>query len=133
MGRLIVRMLKACNAASVTYVDDGVRVLQMGGPAAKPPDCVISDFNMKHVNGLQLLQGIRLGLSSHLPRHQPFIMVTGHGEQDVVKTAIGLDVSGFAVKPVAQTKLVEAIEKALAQPVNLKNPAVYRAMKLPKP
>lgn len=133
MGRLIVRMLKSCGAESVTYLDDGVRVLQMAGPNKRPVDCVICDFNMKHVNGLQLLQGIRLGLSPVLPRTQPFIMVTGHGEHEVVKSAISLDVSGFAIKPIAQKKLVETIEKALSQPVNLKDPSVYKAIKLPKP
>ncbi len=132
MSRLITRMLKACNAGTITYADDGLGVLQMAHDS-KPPDCIISDFNMKRINGLQLLQGIRVGLSKHLPRHQPFIMVTGHGEQDVVKTAISLDVSGFAIKPVAQTKLAEAIVKALSQPVVLKSADAYKAVRLPKP
>lgn len=133
MARVITRMLKACHAASVIHANDGVHALQMSGPGGKPPDCVICDFNMKHVNGLQFLQGIRLGLSPTLPRDQPFIMVTGHGEQDVVKAALSLNVSGFAVKPVAQKKLVESIEKALSHPVKLQPVEVYKAIKLPKP
>lgn len=133
MSRMIIRMLKDCHAASVNYADDGIRVLQMATPQYTPPDCIISDFNMKHVTGLQLLQAIRAGMCPGIPRQQPFIMVTGHGEQEVVKAAISLDVSGFAVKPIAQKKLIAAVSKALSQPVPLKSPDIYKAVKVPKP
>ncbi len=119
MARTIMRMLKACNAASAIHVQNGSQAMYVRGPDGNAPDCVICDFNMQNVNGLQLLQGIRCGISPYLPRSQPFIMVTGH--------------SGYAVKPVAQAKLAASINKALSQPVTLKPPEVYKAVKLPKP
>ncbi len=59
-------------------------------------------------------------------------MLTGHGESDVVKTAISLDVSGYVVKPVALDKLVQTIDKVLAKPIEIKDPEYYRSIKLPK-
>lgn len=133
MARTITRMLKACGAASVNYAADGAKAMQSMPKEATLPDCIISDFNMGRLNGLQLLLGVRMGLSPHIPRHQPIIMVTGHGDHDVVRTALSLDVNGYVVKPVAQTKLIEVILRALATPISPKAPEHYRAIQLPKP
>ena len=77
---------------------------------------------MKPINGLQLLQGIRLGVNAKIPREQPFIMLTGHSETDVVKAAISLDVQGYVVKPVAPEKLYHTIDKVLTRTITEKTP-----------
>jgi YesN/AraC family two-component response regulator len=129
---LIERMLKECKAGVIMKANDGGQALRAIKDNFTQVDCIISDFNMKPVNGLQLLQGVRLGVNAKIPREQAFIMLTGHGESDVVKTAIALDVSGYVVKPVALDKLVETIDKVFKKPLDIKDAEYYRSIKLPK-
>ncbi len=95
-------------------------------------DCIICDCNMPLINGLQFLQAVRMGRNPKIPRNQPFLLLTGHGEADLVKTAIALDVSGYLVKPVAMDKQVGAIDRALKKPIDLKDPTYYQNVPVPK-
>ena len=125
-------MLKECKAGVIMKANDGGQALRAIKDNFTQVDCIISDFNMKPINGLQFLQGVRLGVNPRIPREQAFIMLTGHGESDVVKTAIALDVTGYVVKPVALDKLVEMIDKVFKRPVEIKDAEYYRSIKLPK-
>lgn len=132
MLSLIDRMLKQCNAGLIMKASDGAMALKSIKDNFTQVDCIISDCNMKPVNGLQLLQGVRMGVNPRIPREQPFIMLTGHGETEVVKAAIALDVNGYVVKPVAFDKLVQTIDKVLKKPGEAKEPEYYRGIKIPK-
>ena len=127
----IERMLKQCHAALIMKAADGGQALRSVKDNFTQVDCVIADFNMKPINGLQLLQGIRMGVNAKIPREQTFIMLTGHADTDVVKAAIALDVHGYVVKPIAPEKLYQTIEKALKRPIELKDVDYYRGIKLP--
>lgn len=132
MLSLIERMLKDCKAGTIMKASDGGAALKSIKDNFTQVDCIISDFNMKPINGLQLLQAVRVGVNPKIPREQPFIMVTGHGESDVVKTAIALDVHGYVVKPVSPEKLIETIEKVFKRQLDVKDPEYYRTIKIPK-
>ncbi len=127
----IERMLKQCNAGLLLKATDGGKALRAVKDNFTQVDCVIADFNMKPINGLQLLQGVRMGVNAKIPRELPFIMLTGHADTDVVKAAISLDVHGYVVKPVAPEKLYQTIDKVLRRPIELKDIDYYRAIKLP--
>ncbi|MHB1205461.1 MAG: response regulator [Rhodospirillaceae bacterium] len=129
---LIERMLKECKAGLIMKANDGGGALRSVKDNFTQVDCIIADFNMKPINGLQLLQGIRLGVNARIPREQAFIMLTGHGESDVVKTAMALDVNGYVVKPVALDKLVATIDNVFKRPIEAKEPEYYRSIKVPK-
>lgn len=129
---LIERMLKECKAGLIMKASDGGMALRTIKDNFTQVDCIISDFNMQPINGLQLLQGVRLGVNARIPRDQPFIMLTGHGETDVVKAALALDVHGYVVKPVALDKLVQTIDKVLRRPLEIKDVDYYRGIKVPK-
>jgi CheY-like chemotaxis protein len=90
-----------------------------------PFDCIICDFNMKPVNGIQFLQAIRAGKISIVKRDQHFVLLTGHGDLDVVKVAKALDVSGYAVKPVAPDTFIKTVARALTHTIQLKPAEVY--------
>ncbi len=127
----IERMLKMCNAALIMKASDGGKALRSVKDNFTQVDCIIADFNMKPINGLQMLQGVRMGVNAKIPREQPFIMLTGHADTDVVKAAIALDVHGYVVKPIAPEKLFQTIDKVLKRPIELKDVDYYRAIKLP--
>ncbi len=88
-------------------------------------DCIICDFNMKPVNGLKFLQIIRAGHRADIARDQKFVLLTGHGDMQVVKTAKALDVSGYVVKPVAADTFVKTVVRALATKVTLRPAGDY--------
>src|SRR5438477_8783711 len=54
---------------------------------------LISDVNMPTMNGLELVQRVRSG-DTAAPRDLPILMLTGHGDELVVTTALALDVDG---------------------------------------
>jgi YesN/AraC family two-component response regulator len=128
---MIERMLKQCNAGHIMKASDGGKALRSVKDNFTQVDCIIADFNMKPINGLQLLQGVRLGLNARIPREQPFIMLTGHADTDVVKAAMLLDVHGYVVKPVAPEKLFQTIDKVFRRPIDLKDAEYYRNVKIP--
>lgn len=69
-------------------------------------------------------------MNPRIPREQPFIMLTGHGDAEVVKTAVMLDVNGYLVKPVAKDKLEHAIARAFTQSISVRAPEYYRGLQL---
>jgi CheY-like chemotaxis protein len=88
-------------------------------------DMIVCDFNMKPTNGIQFLQSIRTGKHREIKRDQRFILLTGHGEMDVVRAAKALDVNGYVVKPVAPDIFIKTVERALAAAPALKPAGDY--------
>jgi CheY-like chemotaxis protein len=91
---LIDRVLKQCQAGRILRAPNGARALDLFRSNTAQVDCIIADLNMKPMNGLEFLQAVRTGVNKKIPREQPFIMLTGHGESDAVRAAIALDVHG---------------------------------------
>src|SRR5271170_4855113 len=53
---------------------EAIEVLQKGGGRF---DCIISDWNMEPINGVQLLQKIRAGQVPHISPDVCFVLLTG--------------------------------------------------------
>ena len=127
LRNLIQGILLQCHAGSIKHAVHGAAAVNVLGEAQSRIDCVLCDWNMEPVNGLELLQMIRTQRIERVRQDLRFIMMTGHGEASVVKAAIALDVSGFLVKPVSSDQLIKAIGTAFAKPVKLKSPGDYAA------
>lgn len=76
-------------------------------------DCVVTDYQMPEVDGIQLLERIR---ADH-PR-LPFILVTGEGSEETASRAIDADVTDYLVKdpradqtPLLASKIRNAVEQ----------------------
>lgn len=128
MLSVLERMLRPFKAAAVYKASGGAEALRSIKDDLSQVDCIISDFNMKPVNGLQLLHAVRTGMNPKVPRDQPFVMLTGHGETEVVKAAIMLDVNGYLVKPIAPEKLAQTLERVLKRGIDLKDVDYYKAI-----
>ncbi|MBL8643043.1 MAG: response regulator [Rhodospirillaceae bacterium] len=87
--------------------------------------CIISDYSMSPMSGLQLLQSIRMGRIENARRETAFIMVTVSGKEQVVRTALALDVGAYVVKPVNAASLMKAIERTFAKLFMAKAPDAY--------
>lgn len=94
-------------------------------------DCIVSDYGMAPVSGLEFLQKIRVGTSPGVSRNIRFVMLTGHGEAEIVKTAMLLDVDGYVIKPVSKSGLISSLEKAFARKRVLKAGSSYASVILP--
>lgn len=94
-------------------------------------DCVITDFNMLPVNGLELLKMIRTG-KAQCPRDTPVVMLTGFSDDYLICAALELDVNSFAIKPISRTALNEKLGRVLMRPIEPKSIGHYEKIFIPK-
>ncbi len=69
-------------------------------------DAIITDINMPHINGLEMVRKIR--------EHDleiPVIMTTAHGESNYLMEAIKLGVSGYTLKPIDTKELLMTVQR----------------------
>lgn len=73
-------------------------------------DCVVSDFEMSNMNGLELFEVI----DDRHPR-LPFVLYTGRGSEDIASRALNLGVTGYFQKggPDQWQRLANRIEHAI--------------------
>ncbi|MEI8395245.1 MAG: response regulator [Rhodospirillaceae bacterium] len=76
------------------------------------PDVVVCDIDMKPMNGLGFLTGLRTSTEIRNPR-TPVIFLTKHNESEIVKQALALGVNAFVVKPPTLPALRERIDRFL--------------------
>lgn len=98
---------------SIEMASGGEAGLQVLGSESSI-DCVVSDFRMPGMDGIELLRTIR----EQRP-DVPFILYTGKGSEDVMRRAILDDVTDYVEKGVGTEQydtLAERINKAIQQP-----------------
>ncbi|MCB9746353.1 MAG: sigma-54-dependent Fis family transcriptional regulator [Alphaproteobacteria bacterium] len=105
--RKVLQALLQFEGFEVEAVGDGaaaIRSLQQSSF-----EVVITDQQMPHVGGLELLQWAR----EHLPA-VPVILITAHGTVDAAKEAIKLGAYDYLTKPFDQDELKRIVNKAVA-------------------
>jgi len=122
--------LTTFGAPKVVKCPSGIAVINALSDVKNTFHCIVSDYSMSPVSGLELLQGIRMGRYEHVPRELPFIMVTASGKEKVVKAALALDVSAYLMKPVTQLSLNKALNRAAGKLMMTKTPEEYSKVDL---
>ena len=102
------------------------------GPEETEFACVITDFNMKPLNGIHVLKSIRTG-GSGAPRNTPVVILTGHSDDRLVAAGRALDANGYVVKPVSRDELLSRVIQATNRPIDLKSPEEYGKVEVPEP
>jgi two-component system response regulator FixJ len=100
-----LRFLLESSSFVVATYSSGAALLEA---APGPAGCVLSDFRMPGMDGLQLQgrlteQGVRL----------PVIIMTAHGEVPLAVRALKAGAVDFLQKPCAEDQLLEAVRRAL--------------------
>jgi len=74
---------------------------------ASCPACLLLDLQLPNLSGLELQRQLHAGL--------PIIFISGHGDLHVAVDAMKAGAMDFLAKPVNDTVLLDAIERALGQ------------------
>ncbi|KJU85199.1 response regulator receiver modulated metal dependent phosphohydrolase [Candidatus Magnetobacterium bavaricum] len=69
-------------------------------------DIVISDIRMPHVNGIEMVSGIK-----NLNKHQKIVIISAHDESQYLMELINLGVSSFIIKPINTKQLLEVLSE----------------------
>lgn len=107
-----VKMLKDLGGTEAFHAENGQEGLNILIEKSMYLDCVIVDFNMPVMHGLQMVKNIRLGHRG-IRREIPVIMVTGHGDRSLLGVSLELDVNGFLLKPFDKEALLKRIKLVL--------------------
>ena len=91
---------------------DALEKLKSGGY-----DLILSDWNMKEMGGLELLNAVRADKEL---RRIPFLMITAEGAKENVLKAIKGGVNGYIIKPFTPEMLLTKIAKILAASKGMK-------------
>ena len=114
---------RVCSYRVARSVEEAVA--ELNGPGDQVT-AVICDHDLGGATGIDLLGGIRTGQVAHVDRHLPFIMLTGHGDEHIIKTALALDVHAYLMKPVSQKQILHSLDKALTRELSIKPAQHYQ-------
>jgi len=106
--KLTLATLQRIGIRKVTAAENGNEALKAIGHSREPFHLILSDWNMPVMNGLELLHEVR----AHHPS-MPFLMLTGHADEELVLAARAARVNGYIVKPFSTEQLRSKIAVAL--------------------
>jgi len=127
--KMVRTMLLRLRVTYILEAENGREALEILHKNGGKVDCIISDWNMEPVSGLELLRTIRAGNTRFTSPATPFIMLTVHAEAEKVHSALAMDPHGYVIKPVSFRNLVKAIDSALARKIALQSAEHYHDAK----
>lgn len=130
--RLVEAFLTTAKAGRIVAVEDAATAGAFLSSNRAAIHCVICDFSMAPLSGLEMLRLIRAGRIDNVDKTLCFIMLTASGQSEVVKAALELDANGYVRKPFDQVGLLKAINRSLTRLIRPKAPAEYDMVKLPR-
>ncbi|GMR21961.1 MAG: response regulator [Acidobacteriota bacterium] len=106
---LISLTLKKEGTYTITEVADGKEAVDKLGDESV--DCVLTDINMPHMNGLDLIAYIR---AKHSEPTVPIIVITTQGEEKSRDEGLAKGANAYLTKPISGPKLVTLVKELLA-------------------
>jgi len=110
MRRIIRNLLRELGYGNIVEADDGATalpILREGGI-----DFLITDWNMPHMPGIELLQAVR---GDPALERLPVLMVTAEAKRDQIVEAAQAGIDGYIVKPFTAETLREKIDRVFAR------------------
>jgi two-component system chemotaxis response regulator CheY len=106
MRRIIKNILRQLGLNNIVEADDGTTAWDTLNK--DKIDFIISDWNMPHMTGIDLLRKVR---ASDEFSDLPFLMVTAEAQQENLIEAVQAKVSNYIVKPFTPDTLKQKIDK----------------------
>ncbi len=107
---LISQALEEIGIWKYSAENDGTSALEK--LVAQPVHLVISDFNMPRMDGLQLLEALRLNRTT---QRIGFILVTGRADRTVLERGQKLGLNNFIKKPFTTSGMKACIERVVGR------------------
>ena len=104
-------ILKKEAGFAIDYARNGEEALQQIGRAA--PDLVLTDLQMPHIDGLQLVSTVR----EKYPR-VPVILMTSQGSEEIAFRALQLGAASYVPKTFLHDNLRDTVHKVLQASIN---------------
>lgn len=111
MRKIIKKVLMELGYTNVEEAEDGkpaFEMLQKAQAVGQPFQCVISDWNMPGMTGLDLLKACK---NDQNFKSVPFMLVTAESEQKNIVEAAKAGVSDYVVKPFNANTLKGKLER----------------------
>ena len=125
MAQTALMRAGAKDVKHATTVETAIQLLNRHGAYIS---CVVCDWDMVPMGGLELLRMIRCKTLPKTPPRTPFIILTGNPDAQAVKSAKAMDVNGFALAPLSFEKLTKAVTHGIARQWDLQLPSIYAAV-----
>lgn len=110
MRTIVKKTLGNLGFTNIAEAEDGAQAYNLMVQAAKdniPFQCIVSDWNMPNMSGLELLKKCR---SEATFKDIPFMLVTAENEQKQVLEAAKAGVSNYIVKPFTPVAFQQKLE-----------------------
>jgi FixJ family two-component response regulator len=104
--RAIKRLLRSVGIKAETFSSDEEFRGTLSSTASYRPACVVLDFQMQGINGLELQRRLA-------PTSVPVIFITAHDDPAVREKAFASGAAGYLRKPFNDVILAKAVEIAL--------------------
>ncbi|WP_263832590.1 EAL domain-containing protein [Sulfurospirillum oryzae] len=92
--------------AEIDEATDGVEALKLYNEKENGYDIIITDLNMPHMNGMDLIRSIQA-----INPKQPIIVVSAHNETEYFLESIRNNINGYILKPIDFDQLIETLYK----------------------
>ncbi len=111
--KILSQTFRHYGITSVLEAENGADALkQLTRPDRPRPDLIITDINMSVMDGLELLQRIRLD-KDHGLRGIPVLVLSGERDETILAIAAEMGSAAVLPKPVSAADLVTAAGRAL--------------------
>lgn len=111
--RLVYDVLTQLGFRKITVASSGRQAIEF--LKRQPYDFVITDWRMKDMEGIDVINFVRSSPDSPNPR-MPIIMLTGNTEAHYVFTARDAGVNEYLIKPFTADQLVRRIRSLIERP-----------------
>jgi EAL domain-containing protein (putative c-di-GMP-specific phosphodiesterase class I)/CheY-like chemotaxis protein len=120
--KIILRVLQDCGFTQIVDVDSAEAAIQLLD--ATRFDLIITDINMQGMNGLTFVKLIRTG-KTHARPETRIVVLTSFSHQEILGTALALDINGFLVKPIVPAVVDDKLGEAMSERFVLHPPVAY--------
>ena len=96
---------------SVSSGSDAIIVYEQGIKKNKPFNLVLLDISLKDISGIEVLKKIKKIDTQYKDQKSIVVMVTAHGERDLVLGSIKSGCRAYFIKPLKQ----DAVDKKMAE------------------
>ena len=100
-------------------IQPGLDALESAYLGGEPYDLLLLDITMPEMSGLDVLKRVtRMALTYRSERKTKVVMVTSHGERDIVMQAAQLGAVGYILRPFQPDRIRQEIQRLLEPEAN---------------